>query len=261
MRRKLAAEFGVYYLEPYPGASSMRPGSEGFKMAMRQGREKFWTLFFETGLDMLFSDADIVFFRDPLTSIVSNDGYGPAGKPLDGPEVVDLVLSTDLRKFRKGEIYEDGHWKEFEVCAGLFWVRNSAKTKEFFDKIFKYINEMGDDHRHDQGAINVVLEQARPWLIVEPPLLPWKPHDESPDGHLRVRVLDQTKFISGHVYRYYRQEYERNLQSNHLTGKTQHAIHINQWDLDKIGWLKQIGIWFATDDGFCWVPEGTRSTD
>ncbi len=77
---------------------------------------------------------------------------------------------------------------------------------------------------------------------------------------LKLRLLDQTEVVSGHLLRNRKSLYEQNLKELEAAGGKQLAIHFN-WDpkvQTKESGVKQMGLWQLTSDGSCMHQTGTR---
>ena len=116
-------------------------GSFGGLMAHRL---KVFRQLCSEGIDFVHSDADAVWFADPMDAYFSD----PAA---------DLTFSQGICHPR--DVYES--WG-FVLCCGLFGARASTKTKRFFDRILAEIPNGGDD----QTAVNRILrDDGMTWNV------------------------------------------------------------------------------------------------
>lgn len=262
LRDRLGGNFGIYSTEQYNITAAddvLALGSENYYRAMKE-RGIVWLRLLQTGLNLLFADADFVFFRDPIAEVTSKGGYGHVRRLEDWPAEIDVVVSTDGRDFEEGPILRrgSGQWVGWAVdlCAGFWWMRSNARTISLMNKMIQLMAE--NDYLNDQHVLNMALEDRAGWVVAEPPFLPSKPeNDETGEANradgIALRVLDQVRYVSGWVYMRHRQKYEEQLQRGTLTHRRQSAVHMNYWDWDKTEVLKQVGLWFVDDNGTC-VP-------
>lgn len=256
LRDKLGASFGIYHMEQYnvsAAADRLELGSDDYYKAMKL-RGVFWLSFLQTGLNLLFADADIVFFKDPIADLTSRRGYGSVGNIEGGPAEVDVVVSTDGRDFDEGPILRRGTGWATQLCAGLWWMRSNARTINLVKSMIKIMDDT--DWLNDQDALNRALEDEADWVIAEHPFLSVGPRNNNTreanrTAGVNVRVLDQVRYVSGWLYMWHRQKYEERLQQGTWGRRTQAAIHVNYWRSDKTELMKQAGLWFVDDSGAC----------
>lgn len=227
-------------------------GREHFEHMMIE-RPKFFINVLSVGLDILFLDADIVFFDDPLKMIDPS---------------VDLVIGSDGREFFSPahNPFEDPYSRGNAippVCAGSFWMRSNEHTVALWevmklvfqdDLSVRYLRDAGVSN--DQYGLDVLLNEGRAKLVEPYPegitadMLDGK---DFSDAKLRVRMMDQAFFASGHQFLEIHEDYERALAILEEKGRKKLAIHFN-WNggpTTKIDGARRMGLWYLDDDGEC----------
>ena len=227
-------------------------GRDHFEHMMTE-RPKFFINVLSAGLDILFLDADIVFFDDPLA--------------MRDPSV-DLVIGSDGRDFFGPEHnpFEDQDSKGDAVppvCAGSFWMKSSEHTIALWE-VMKLVFQNDPSVKHlrgagvsdDQHGFDVLLNQGRAKLVEPFPegitadMMEGKNLD---DAELRVKMMDQAFFPSGHLYLEVHEDYQRYLATLEEKGGKNMAIHFN-WNggsSTKIDGAKRMGLWYLDDDEQC----------
>ena len=227
--------------------------TSNFKRMMAE-RPKFFIDLLSTGFDLLFLDADTIFFRDPLT--------------IRDP-TVDIVFSSDSREFfnKPGKDPFKDNWRKGSrippVCNGLFWMKSNPNTIKIWQDMLT-VFESGPRlalyrffvFKDDQRGMDVLLNDGRAKLVEPLPggitadMLVGR---ASTHADLAVRLLDQTEVVSGHLLRNRKALYEQNLKELKAGGGQQLAIHFN-WDpvdQTKESGAKEMGLWQLTDTGKC----------
>ncbi len=97
-------------------------------------RLKVIQLFLETGRDVIHSDADAVWFKDPQEFIADIDA--------------ELIFSQGT--YWPPEVHEE--WG-FVLCCGFFYIKNSPKTRTFLSQLCEQVLIDGDD----QVSVNKLL--------------------------------------------------------------------------------------------------------
>ena len=143
------------------------------------------------GYNVLFTDTDVVWLRNPLAELRA--AYG--GAMADGS--VDLLIQSDHDESndaactehsecrrshwcREKPTYVNGneHKCEVEVCGGFWWLRASAAGEALLDGMFAQMEVMRkqDERIGEQPVLNFVLHRT--------PGLRWRvlPRDEYPNG-------------------------------------------------------------------------------
>lgn len=224
-----------------------------FKKMMRE-RPKFFIDILSAGLDILFLDADTVFFQSPLKIPDS---------------AVDAVFSSDNREFFNAEgkdPFQDV-WRRGDrfppVCNGIFWMKSNDRTIQLWHDILD-VFEAGFylaiyralSFQDDQRGMDVLLNDGRARLVgplpdgIDTTMLEGK---YSSFPNLNVRLLDQTSVVSGHLIKNRKSQYDKNLARMIEEGEERIAVHFN-WDpkeLTKQEGAKQMGLWFLTEEGRC----------
>ena len=232
---------------------NLHDDTKNFKRMMAE-RPKFFIDMLSTGFDLLFLDADTIFFGDPLTIRDPN---------------VDVVFSSDSREFfnKLGKDPFKDVWRKGSlippVCNGIFWMKSGPKTIKIWQDMLNVFNS-GPRlalyrffvFKDDQRGMDVLLNDGRARLV-EP--LPRGITTDMLAGRfsayadLAVRILDQTEVVSGHLLRNRKTMYQQNLKELETGGGKRVAIHFN-WDpMDqtKESGAKEMGLWQLTDDGRC----------
>ena len=224
-----------------------------FKKMMME-RPKFFIDVLSTGYDILFLDADTMFFQSPLSLI------DPA---------VDAVFSSDSREFfntaRRNpfrDIWRRGH-RFPPVCNGIFYMKSNEHTIKLWRDILD-VFEAGPrlaiyrliSFKDDQRGMDCLLNDGRARLV-EP--LPGGITEDmlegryTSDADLNVRLLDQAAVVSGHLLKNRKQQYEKNLAELKERGEERIALHFN-WDpkeITKEEGVKKMDLWLLKDQGRC----------
>ena len=220
---------------------------------MMTERPKFFINVLSVGLDLLFLDADIIFYDDPFTIV---------------DQSVDLTIGSDSRDFFGPDKnpFQDPRGKgDFmpPVCAGTFWMKSNEKTITLFQimiLVFKddpsvaYLRDKG--FSDDQRGLDVLLNDGRANLVEPLPegiTMDMLDDKHSDKAELKVRILDQARVASGHLFLNEHDEYEEHLATLERKGGKKLAIHLN-WNTvfkPKIEGAKEMNIWQLTDDGKC----------
>ena len=224
-----------------------------FKKMMRE-RPKLFIDMLSTGYDLLFLDADTVFFGNPLA--------------IQDPNV-DIVFSSDSREFfnnPRKDPFKD-IWRKGSrippVCNGIFWMKSNAKTIKIWQDMLD-VFESGPRlalyrffvFKDDQRGMDVLLNDGRAKLVeplpggITPEMLTGR---AGANADVDVRLLDQTEVVSGHLLRNRKTLFEQNLKELKAGGGKQLAIHFN-WnpkDQTKESGAREMGLWQLTDEGKC----------
>ncbi len=232
---------------------NLHEDTRDFKRMMAE-RPKFFIEMRSTGFDLLFLDADTIFFDDPLSIRDPN---------------VDIVFSSDNREFfnKPGKDPFKDVWRKGSrippVCNGIFWMKSSANTIKIWQDMLNMF-ESGPRlalyrffvFKDDQRGMDVLLNDGRAKLV-EP--LPRGITTDMLVGRfeanamLDLRLLDQTEVVSGHLIRNRKDLYNDNLKDLRAEGGKQLAIHFN-WnpkDQTKESGVREMGLWQLTDEGKC----------
>lgn len=241
---------------------NLHDDTKDFKRMMKE-RPKFFIDMLSTGHDLLFIDADTVFFGDPLA--------------IRDPDV-DIVFSSDSREF-----FNKPHKDPFKdvwrkgsrippVCNGIFWMKSNAKTIKIWQDM---LDIFGAGPRlalykffvfkDDQRGMDVLLNDGRAKLVdplprgITPEMLIGR---ADVNADVDVRLLDQTEVVSGHLLRNRKALFDQNLKELKAGGGKQLAIHFN-WDpkdQTKESGVKELGLWQLTDDGKCSHNKESKDT-
>lgn len=235
--------------------------TKNFKKMMKE-RPKFFIDMLSTGYDLLFLDADTVFFDNPMSIRDPN---------------VDIVFSSDSREFfnkPRKDPFKDV-WRKGSrippVCNGIFWMKSNAKTIKIWQDmldvfasgprlaLYKFFV-----FKDDQRGMDVLLNDGRAKLVeplpggITPEMLTGR---AGAHADVQVRLLDQTEVVSGHLLRNRKKLFDQNLKELKAGGGQQLAIHFN-WDpkdQTKESGVKEMGLWQLTEDGKC--SHDTKSKD
>ena len=232
---------------------NLHKDTRDFKRMMAE-RPKFFIDMLSTGFDLLFLDADTVFFRNPLSIRDSN---------------VDIVFSSDSREFfnKPGKDPFEDVWRRGSrippVCNGIFWMKSSANTIKIWQDMLNTFNS-GPQlalyklfvFKDDQRGMDVLLNDGRAKLVgpfprgITSAMLIGR-FDAS--ATLNLRLLDQTEVVSGHLLRNRKTLYTQNLKELRAAGGKPLAIHFN-WnpkDQTKESGVKEMGLWQLNEKGKC----------
>lgn len=221
---------------------------------MMSERPKFFIDMLSTGHDLLFLDADTVFFDDPLAIRDPN---------------ADIVFSSDNREFfnkPRKDPFRDA-WRKGNqippVCNGIFWMKSNAKTIKIWQDMLDMF-ETGIRlalyrllvFKDDQRGMDVLLNDGRARLVeplprgITPAMLAGR---ASANADVDVRILDQTQVVSGHLLRNRKALFDQNLKELIAGGGNQLAVHFN-WDpvdqTKEMG-VKELGLWQLNENGKC----------
>ncbi|KAL9133151.1 MAG: hypothetical protein Q9175_005672 [Cornicularia normoerica] len=234
------------------GNENYRGDTKAYKRMMLE-RPKFFIDILATGYDILFVDADTIFFQSPL--LIRDMG-------------ADGVFSTDQREFYQTHDAFRDVWRRGSkmppICNGIFWMKSSPATiKLWHDMLDNF-----DSHawwtavwrlmyfQDDQRGMDMLLNDGRAKLVepfpsgIKPDMLLDR---YSQKAELSIRLLDQTAVVNGHLLKNRRSEYELNLVELRRTGKDRMAVHLN-WDtkqMTKEQGAKQLGFWLLDEKGNC----------
>ena len=181
------------------------------------------------GIDVLWSDTDVFFFRDPFEDVLKDisSRFTP-GKISIRTEPPDFTIQAagdhDLH-------YPADEAEAFlnELCTGLFFARANDRTVEFFLQVVHTLSLFSHDQTFgDQSATNIVLFEKR-----------WR----YGISNMTVAVLDPLLFPSGGIY------FRTNEHQRH--GVTPALVHNNYviGRNKKIARFKEHGLWLL-EDGF-----------
>ena len=235
---------------------NFRGDTPAYRRMMRE-RPKFFIDILTSGFDILMLDADTVFWQSPLVL---------TPQPEDD-SAVDAVYSTDARefyqthnafrdRFRRGSMLPP-------ICNGIFWMRSSARTVKLWSDMLDVFNEpwpMGPIRRitfqDDQRGMDCLLNDGRARLVGPLPdgitekMVP-KKHKIQPT--LKIKLLDQTLVVNGHLLENRRKTYDENLIRLRGMGKDRIAAHMN-WNtkhMTKEVGARQMGLFFLDNNGRC----------
>ena len=232
---------------------NLHDDTKNFKRMMAE-RPKFFIDMLSTGFDLLFLDADTIFFGNPLAIRDPN---------------VDIVFSSDSREFfnKPGKDPFKDIWRKGSrippVCNGIFWMKSNPKTIKIWQDMLN-VFESGPRlalyrffvFKDDQRGMDVLLNDGRAKLVEPLPrgitanMLVGR---TDANADLDVRLLDQTEVVSGHLLRNRKAFYEQNLKELETEGGKRLAIHFN-WDpkdQTKESGAKEMGLWQLTNEGKC----------
>ncbi|KAK8200999.1 hypothetical protein M8818_006319 [Zalaria obscura] len=225
-----------------------------YRKMMRE-RPKFFVDVLSAGYDILMIDADTVWFQSPL---VLRD------------ESVDAVFSTDAREFYQDHDAFRDAWRRGDrippVCAGVFWMKASAKTVRLYQDMLAVFNGGLRTlalrllfFQDDQRGLDVLLNDGRTRLVEPLPrgitadMLKGRYRDHA---EMRVRLLDQTEVVNGHLLKNRPRRYQESLANLRSEGEDRIAVHLN-WnprDVTKEDGSKEMGFWLLDDGGDCKDP-------
>lgn len=233
-----------------------RNGDTGKYKKMMLERPKFFIDILSAGYDILMIDADTVWFQSPL---------------LLRDESVEAVFSTDAREFYQDHNAFKDVWRRGDkippVCAGIFWMKASKKTIRMYQDMLEIFN--GGlrtlllrivSFQDDQRGLDYLLNDGRA-IMAEP--LPDGITSDMVTGRyrdataemLRVRLLDQTAVVNGHLIRNRPESYSEQLKTLRDKGKDRIVVHLN-WDprqFTKEAGSKEMGLWLLDEEGKCKV--------
>eukprot|EP01111_Echinosteliopsis_oligospora_P005365 TRINITY_DN1864_c0_g1_i3.p1 TRINITY_DN1864_c0_g1~~TRINITY_DN1864_c0_g1_i3.p1 ORF type:complete len:425 (-),score=77.40 TRINITY_DN1864_c0_g1_i3:97-1371(-) len=252
--------YGVLY-NPLFSGSSVRPSwsDPAYEKMMRQKPSFFLTILRTMGLNLLFSDADILYYYDPLKFVMSDYLTGSA----------DLSLSTDARNMFDSigsdwERYTSKTTKIPSFCGGLFFARSNNRTILFFEKLELFLEEAYD--MNVQTGFEQVLEEKTKLQLVGrlPRGLTTKPGINSDklysnrdiipainrtsenEDILTVHILDQWQFINGIVYERHQAKWEEDRTKltgdevqvmKHANFPKENGQNLKLEKMKKYGWL------------------------
>jgi hypothetical protein len=260
----LATHGHATYHNPALFASAANENAHGdtraYKRMMRE-RPTFYRDVLSAGFDILMLDADTVFWQSPLS-------IRPT--PTDDDDDVDIVYSTDAREF-----YTPAH-SAFEdprrrgpyvppICNGIFWMRSNARTVALWSEMWDVFNTpwwrapfvRRRGFLDDQRGMDVLLNDGRAQLVgpfpdgIREEMVPKAPGRGYPP--LKVRILDQTQVVNGHLLLNRRKEYEERLGRLRERGEERIAAHFNWWTVEtsKEEGVRELGLYFVDEEGRC----------
>ena len=234
------------------GNENYRGDTKAYKKMMLE-RPKFFIDILTTGYDILFVDADTIFFQSPLLI-----------RDLE----VDGVFSTDNREFYQTHDAFRDVWRRGSrvppICNGIFWMKSSTNSIKIWQDMLDTFNDHGwwtaiwrsIYFQDDQRGMDMLLNDGRAELVeplpsgIKPDMLQGR---YSQEAELSIRLLDQTAVVNGHLLKNRRSEYEQNLVKLRWGGKDRVAVHLN-WDtkqMTKEQGAKEMGFWLLDEEGHC----------
>lgn len=228
--------------------------SRKYKRMMKE-RPKFFIKILSAGYDILMLDADTVFWQSPALMIA------------DREENVDAVFSTDAREFYQTHNAFRDAWRRGRnmppICNGIFWMRSSKETVALWSDMLAIFNArppwgwwLRFRSSDDQQSMDVLLNDGRAQLVG--PLPDGIRHDMIPQASttaptLKVRLLDQTMVVNGHLLMNRPRTYEQNIARLQTQGQERIAAHFN-WgtrQISKEAGAKAKGMYFLDHMGNC----------
>ena len=248
------------YRDPSLFATSANENLHGdtpaYRRMMRE-RPKFFIDILTSGFDILMLDADTVFWQSPLLLTPQPDDEAD----------VDVKYSTDAREFYQSHnAFRDSRRRGSivpPICNGIFWMRSNNHTVKLWTDMLGVFNEpwpMGPIHRKyfqdDQRGMDCMLNDGRAKLVGPLPdgiTHDMLPKDDRGKATLKIRLLDQTLVVNGHLLRNRRKTYDENLIRLRQLGTERIAAHMNWYtkDLSKEEGARQMGLYFLDADGRC----------
>ena len=147
--------------------------------------------FIKSGIDVLLSDVDLVWMKDPLPEHINN-----------APSEFDIIASGGREKARRD--YNDNQYDKMAIeaniarenvrvlCGGWYFVRSRPATVAFFDKVTRQIYEKEGRSswfwQSDQRTINHLFCQMLPTITAS------RPHGaiDYASDQLKIRILSQS---------------------------------------------------------------------
>lgn len=137
--------------------------------------------FLDSGFNILHSDADAVWLKNPLEKYIYNQSY-------------DMIFS-------QGTVWPpDIHKKwQFVLCCGFFYVKSNAAVLKFFESLSIRVRKDKDD----QISINRMLyEESIKWEVSDDYCLPFKDKTficsnniiKGKNSHISVAILPHRQF-------------------------------------------------------------------
>ena len=229
----------IYNPDLYFGVSSSENYHTESYIKMMRSRALFWKTITSIGVPLWWIDSD-VFFSNPFDFLLSTDDALNS----------DIVFQLDY-KFSNNIAFPDRqaqvkYWVEKnesspwqEACGGLFYVKPSVVTREFFEKIDQLLNE--NDSIEDQQAINLILNSEWAGFPEQKRNFTFSFFDSKlvPNGHVAFcKILSNLKVNS--LEERLRWRSEGKVVISHLNGKSA-----------KIKLLKEELAWFLDDEYIC----------
>lgn len=255
--RTLTSQGRTTYRNPDLFATSenenVRGDTKAYKRMMRE-RPKFYIDVLSAGFDILMLDADTVFWQSPLAIMP------------ESRDEVEIVYSTDAREFYQSHnAFEDARRRGSyipPICNGIFWMKSTPETIALWTKMLEtwdswwFATPFGrKNFQDDQRAMDVLLNDGRAKVVAPYPegireeIVPVS----NKQLDLRVRLLDQTLVVNGHLLMNRRTEYEKNLETSRKAGKDRIAAHFNWWtkEISKEDGAKKVDMMFVNGKGEC----------
>ncbi|CAF1536596.1 unnamed protein product [Adineta steineri] len=178
----------------------------------------------------------------------------------------DIIYSTDARNFYNN-LSDPFEGQPFvpKICGGFFLMRPTEPTIHLLEDLSKTMNI--DSSANDQWTIDRLLnsrynstnnifidDPTRTWLVEPLPSgVERRNTSVRTNSSIKLRLLDQAAYISGHIYgssndRYW-QEIQKFEKWNPFFQRI--MVHANTWDEDKVQMIKRNRLWLLGPDDVC----------
>lgn len=164
------------------------------------------------GYDLLFSDVDIVWFKEPLTYFKGHDS------PVKNHDVI--FQDDGSRSLR---------YAPYSANSGFYFVRNNARTQHFLTSLLMRTNEIMSTTSHQKAMVALMTEHVTLY-------------------GLKAKVVAKTEpeFPGGFHYNQKTREYMKAFYA----GEVDPYIFHMSWTLskeNKLKYLRQMGEWYVQE--------------
>ncbi|TPX32705.1 hypothetical protein SmJEL517_g04262 [Synchytrium microbalum] len=269
--------FGVYFDRRYQTNQVWNGGwdnSTGYFEIMDIRRLVFARVIEILDMSLIFVDGDVVFFKNPFTTLNVPFGVPGLAHGLEEDEITvwedlyndlpDLVYSTDARKqFDDLDDPYEGEPRVPKLCGGFFYARVNGRTK----LVFKSLLAM---KMNDQWGMVDLLNNYFDSVLVNPLPLGIKSRKDRPQNAratniardaVRVLILSQVAYMNALSHQTSPSELPEHFHSRMMDleerGESRVLYHPNWWSRNKTRIFEDHRLWtLALDHQTCAIePE------
>ena len=228
-----------YNMAKFWGIATVQQWHRGhFSRLMRQ-KLKIWNMIFDIGVNLWTLDGDTVVVQD-FTNVIEDDA--DIHVSIDEGQLINVAVSA---------------YPVPNVCTGMMYIKNTVGARLFLDMIEEKLKQYG--WMEDQEAVNKILKEeliskhsqidmvnfqlADKWLsmleTIELSHHHKKKHVQSSDLRVKVALLSQDEFVSGHFF------FKRNREQISRYHKSFKVIHANSMEQKETAFRNR-GLWLIS---------------
>ncbi|MFH1868404.1 MAG: putative nucleotide-diphospho-sugar transferase [Candidatus Omnitrophota bacterium] len=129
----------------------------------------------KAGFDILLSDADTIWLKDPM-KYIAVEGY-------------DIQMQSDARSYDKEFPLQAAYFN-----TGFYYVKSNAKTKQLFEKVL--LDMASSQLKDDQISFNKVIKEEGGGIDFLPPDSAYSQDEKK----ISIKILDPLQFPNGAIY-------------------------------------------------------------